>query len=68
MTIALTVNGKAESVAAEPDTPLLWVLRERLARTMHHAISFLRSGERMRADVPSGGIGVRQLVMQRVRG
>ena len=33
MTIALTVNGKAASVAAEPDTPLLWVLRERLGLT-----------------------------------
>ncbi len=33
MTIALTVNGKAVSVAAEPDTPLLWVLREHLKLT-----------------------------------
>jgi isoquinoline 1-oxidoreductase subunit alpha len=33
MTIALTVNGKAVSVAAEPTTPLLWVLREHLKLT-----------------------------------
>src|SRR5919109_1152862 len=33
MTIALTVNGKAASVNAEPDTPLLWVLREHLKLT-----------------------------------
>ena len=33
MTIALTVNGKAANVAAEPDTPLLWVLREHLKLT-----------------------------------
>ena len=33
MTTALTVNGKAVSVAAEPDTPLLWVLREHLKLT-----------------------------------
>src|SRR5258708_63208 len=29
-TIAFTVNGKAVSVEAEPDTPLLWVVREHL--------------------------------------
>jgi isoquinoline 1-oxidoreductase alpha subunit len=28
--IALTINGKALSVEAEPDTPLLWVVREHL--------------------------------------
>src|SRR5215216_1493130 len=33
MTIALTVNGKAVSVNAEPNTPLLWVLREHLKLT-----------------------------------
>src|SRR5262245_43478375 len=33
MTIALTVNGKAASVTAEADTPLLWVLREHLKLT-----------------------------------
>ena len=31
--IAFTVNGKAVSVEAEPDTPLLWVLREHLKLT-----------------------------------
>jgi len=31
--IGFTVNGKDVSVAAEPDTPLLWVLREDLALT-----------------------------------
>jgi len=29
----LTVNGKQRSFAAEPDTPLLWVLREQLGLT-----------------------------------
>src|ERR671931_2107276 len=33
MTIALTVNGKAASVIADPNTPLLWVLREHLKLT-----------------------------------
>jgi len=28
--ITLTINGKQRSVAAEPDTPLLWVLRDEL--------------------------------------
>ena len=31
--IKLSVNGKAVSVEAEPDTPLLWVLREELQLT-----------------------------------
>lgn len=30
MTIKITVNGRAESVEAEGDTPLLWVLRDEL--------------------------------------
>ena len=33
MPISLTVNGKPTSVDAEPDTPLLWVLREQLGLT-----------------------------------
>lgn len=33
MAISLTVNGKPVTVEAEPDTPLLWVLREDLALT-----------------------------------
>ena len=37
-------------------------------RIMHYAALFCTSGELTRADVPSGEIGVRQLVMQRVRG
>ncbi|HEX5780176.1 MAG TPA: (2Fe-2S)-binding protein [Xanthobacteraceae bacterium] len=32
-TIALTVNGKSQQVTAEPDTPLLWVVREHLKLT-----------------------------------
>jgi isoquinoline 1-oxidoreductase subunit alpha len=32
-TIAFTINGKAASVTAEPDTPLLWVVREHLNLT-----------------------------------
>jgi hypothetical protein len=39
-----------------------------LARIMHYAALFCTSGELTRAEVPSGEIGVRQLVMQRVRG
>jgi aerobic-type carbon monoxide dehydrogenase small subunit (CoxS/CutS family) len=33
MAIGLTVNGKAVSVEAEPDTPLLWAIRENLGLT-----------------------------------
>ncbi len=33
MATSLTVNGKPVDVEAEPDTPLLWVLREELALT-----------------------------------
>jgi isoquinoline 1-oxidoreductase subunit alpha len=33
MTIELTVNGKAITLAAEPDTPLLWVIREEMGLT-----------------------------------
>jgi isoquinoline 1-oxidoreductase subunit alpha len=32
-TFALTINGEAASVTAEPDTPLLWVIREHLQLT-----------------------------------
>ena len=32
-TIALTVNGKSQQVTVEPDTPLLWVVREHLKLT-----------------------------------
>jgi isoquinoline 1-oxidoreductase alpha subunit len=31
--IALTINGKPATVEAEPDTPLLWVVREHLKLT-----------------------------------
>jgi aerobic-type carbon monoxide dehydrogenase small subunit (CoxS/CutS family) len=30
--IALTINGKPAAVEAEPDTPLLWFVREHLKR------------------------------------
>ena len=30
---ALTINGRTVDVAAEPDTPLLWVIREHLKLT-----------------------------------
>ena len=33
MTINITVNGRAEAVEAEADTPLLWVLRDELGLT-----------------------------------
>ena len=33
MTIQTTVNGNAVNIAAEPDTPLLWALREELGLT-----------------------------------
>ena len=39
-----------------------------LAWIMHYAALFCMSGELTHADVPSGEIGTRQLVMQRVRG
>jgi len=31
--IAFTVNGKAANVDVEPDTPLLWVVREHMQLT-----------------------------------
>lgn len=33
MTIKITVNGRAEAIEAEADTPLLWVLRDTLGLT-----------------------------------
>jgi isoquinoline 1-oxidoreductase alpha subunit len=33
MTVNITVNGRAEAVEAEPDTPLLWVIRDELRLT-----------------------------------
>jgi aerobic-type carbon monoxide dehydrogenase small subunit (CoxS/CutS family) len=33
MAIGLTVNGKAVSIETEPDTPLLWAIRENLGLT-----------------------------------
>src|SRR5262245_60777950 len=39
-----------------------------LTRIMHHAARFCMSDEPARVTVPSGGIGARQLVMQRVWG
>ena len=33
MAINLTINGKTQSVDAEPDTPLLWVLRDTVGLT-----------------------------------
>ena len=33
MAITLNVNGKRHQVDAEPETPLLWVLREQLGLT-----------------------------------
>jgi isoquinoline 1-oxidoreductase subunit alpha len=33
MSINATVNGKSVSISAEPDTPLLWVIREELGMT-----------------------------------
>lgn len=33
MAIKLTVNGKAHQIEVEPDTPLLWVLRDELRLT-----------------------------------
>jgi len=32
-TVAFTINGKAVSVEAQSDTPLLWVVREQLKLT-----------------------------------
>jgi isoquinoline 1-oxidoreductase subunit alpha len=33
MAINATINGKAVAIAAEPDTPLLWVIREEIGLT-----------------------------------
>ena len=33
MAVSFTINGKAASVTAQPDTPLLWVIREHLKLT-----------------------------------
>jgi isoquinoline 1-oxidoreductase alpha subunit len=33
MSIAVTVNGKREQIDADPDMPILWVLRDRLGLT-----------------------------------
>ena len=33
MAITATVNGKPVTITAEPDTPLLWVIREELGMT-----------------------------------
>jgi isoquinoline 1-oxidoreductase alpha subunit len=33
MSITLTINGKPQTVQADPDTPLLWVLRDDLKMT-----------------------------------
>ncbi len=33
MSLTLTINGRRRAVAAAPDTPLLWVLRDELALT-----------------------------------
>ena len=33
MPISITVNGQARSVDVDPDTPLLWVLRDDLGLT-----------------------------------
>jgi isoquinoline 1-oxidoreductase alpha subunit len=33
MTISATINGKPVNLSAEPDTPLLWVIREELGLT-----------------------------------
>ena len=33
MSLLLSVNGKQHSVDVEPDTPLLWVLRDTLGLT-----------------------------------
>ena len=32
--ISLNVNGETHSVKVEPDTPLLWVLREQLGQAL----------------------------------
>ena len=33
MPVKITVNGRTETVDAEPDTPLLWVIRDELGLT-----------------------------------
>jgi hypothetical protein len=59
-----------EAIAPEAIPSRGWrdILWRVLTRIMHYAALFCTSGELARADIPSGEIGVRQLVMQRVRG
>ncbi len=64
------VVAPSSSIRTDGGCPVVQIndLSRSLARIMHHAALFCTSGELTRADVPSGGIGVRQLGMQRVRG
>jgi len=66
MALTLDVNGKAVSVAAAPDTPLLWVLRDELKLTgtkygcgiaQCGACTVLADGAPIRScSVPAGGL------------
>jgi hypothetical protein len=37
----LTINGKAHDVEVDPDTPLLWVIREWIGETAMRAVAIL---------------------------
>jgi isoquinoline 1-oxidoreductase alpha subunit len=62
MVIAAQVNGKDVSFAGEPDTPLLWALREELGLTgtkfgcglQRGACSVHVDGELVRSSLPVG--------------
>ena len=42
----LTVNGKSHDIDVDPNTPLLWVLREQVALPAPNMVAVLRNAER----------------------
>ncbi|MCW3473921.1 (2Fe-2S)-binding protein [Limobrevibacterium gyesilva] len=69
--ISLDINGRVHQVDADPDTPLLWVLREWLGMTgtkfgcgiaQCGACSVLLDGQVMRScSVPAGSVGTAKI-------
>ena len=50
-TIAFTINNKPASVDVEPDTPLLWVVREHLKLTGKRLRHLPMSAERVKKEI-----------------